>query len=303
MFRAVPTARAPRAPRASRPLRRRIALSQNFLHDPRTIETILDRSTVGPDDVVYEIGPGDGAITERLSLRCRHVVAVEKDARLAERLRRRFASRPNVTVFLDDFLTFPLPVTRYKVFSNVPFAVTAGIVSRLTETSNPPEDAYLAVQREAAQRFTGAPRETLVSLLLKPAFEPSVVHRFSRRDFLPVPGVDVVLLRLHKRGPPLLTPAETQHYGDFVTFGFTAWQPTVQRSYAGVLGPRHTADPELCVKPVDLPFDAWLRLFRRFVAVASPAGRALVRGAEGRLRAQQGTLQKEHRTRLVRSGS
>jgi 23S rRNA (adenine-N6)-dimethyltransferase len=291
MFRAAPS------PRPSRLLRRRIALSQNFLHDPRTIETILDRSTVGPDDVVYEIGPGAGTITNRLARRCRHVVAVEKDAQLAERLRRRFADRPNVTVFLDDFLTFPLPVTRYKVFSNVPFAVTAGIVSRLTETSSPPEDAYLAVQREAAQRFTGSPRETLVSLLLKPSFEPSVVYRFLRKDFAPQPGVDVVLLRLRKRGPPLLTPAEAQDYRDFVTYGFTAWQPTVSSAYAEVLEPRHTAEMELSVKPTDLPFGDWLCLFRRFADLASPGGRALVRGAEGRLRTQQGTLQKEHRTR------
>ncbi|HET7768034.1 MAG TPA: rRNA adenine N(6)-methyltransferase family protein [Chloroflexota bacterium] len=297
MFRAALSSLPPR------PLRRRIALSQNFLHDPRTIETSLDRSTVGPDDVVYEIGPGGGAITNRLSLRCRHVVAVEKDAQLAERLRRRFSGRPNVTVFLDDFLTFPLPVTRYKVFSNVPFAVTAGIVTRLTEANNPPEDAYLAVQREAAQRFCGGPRETLVSLLLKPRFEPSVVHRFSRKDFTPEPGVDVVLLRVRKRDPPLLTPAEAQDYGDFVTFGFTAWQPTVARAYAGVLEHHHTVDLSLCVKPADLPFTEWLRLFRRFAEVASPAGRALVRGAGARLRAQQGALQKEHRTRLVRSGS
>ena len=286
-----------RPPRPSRRLRRRIALSQNFLHGPRTIETILDRSTVGPKDVVYEIGPGAGAITDRLSLRGRHVVAVEKDAQLAERLRRRFAGRPNVTVFLDDFLTFPLPVTRYKVFSNVPFAVTAGIVSRLTEAKNPPEDAYLAVQREAAQRFCGSPRETLVSLLLKPSFEPSVVHHFSRKDFTPEPGVDVVLLRLRRRGPPLLTPVEAQDYRDFVTFGFTAWQPTVARAYAGVLERHHTVDLRLCVKPADLPFTDWLRLFRRFAEVASPGARAIVRGAEGRLRAQQGTLQKDHRTR------
>ena len=68
---------------------------------------------------------------------------------------RRFALVPNVTVFLDDFLTFPLPLTRYNGFANVPFNVTAGIVSRLVESAQPPEDAYLAVQREAAQRYLG----------------------------------------------------------------------------------------------------------------------------------------------------
>ena len=267
------TASLRRAP-TSRPLRRRIALSQNFLANPRTIETILDRSSVGPDDVVYEIGPGDGAITSRLARRCRHVVAVEKDPRLADRLRSRFVTTPNVTVFLDDFLTFPLPVTHYKVFANIPFAITAAIVARLTEASYPPEDAYLCVQREAAQRFTGAPRETLVSLLLRPTFEPSVIHRFERLDFTPAPGVEVVLLRLRKRGPPLLMPTEVQVYRDFVTHTFTTRLAPLR------------------------PFEEWLRVFRRFQVSAIPRSRAKVRGAEARLRAQQAGLQKEHRTRV-----
>jgi 23S rRNA (adenine-N6)-dimethyltransferase len=63
---------------ALRSPRRRIALSQNFLRDAGVIETILTRSSVGPNDVVYEIGPGDGAITAQLARRCRHVVAVER---------------------------------------------------------------------------------------------------------------------------------------------------------------------------------------------------------------------------------
>ena len=308
MFPASPTSSQQRA---ERPLRRRIALSQNFLHDPRTVETILQRSSVGPDDVVYEIGPGAGAITDRLAKRCRHVVAIEKDPQLAERLRRRFAGRPNITVFLDDFLTFPLPVTPYAVFANVPFAITAGILARLTGAHNPPEDAYLAVQREGAQRFTGCPRETLVSLLLKPDFELSIVHQFARRDFTPVPSVDVMLLRLRKRGPPLLTPGERQDYRDFVTFGLTAWQPTLERAYAGILNQRARSDGaggiDLSVKPADLPFEDWLHLFRLFQTSAAPRARAVVRGAEGRLRAQQAALQKEHRTRprlrVLRGGS
>jgi 23S rRNA (adenine-N6)-dimethyltransferase len=265
-----------RSPRRTptRPLRRRIALSQNFLTDSRTIETILDRSSVGPDDVVYEIGPGDGAITARLAPRCRHVVAVEKDPQLAERLRRRFLTTPNVTVFLADCLTFPLPVTQYKVFANIPFAITAAIITRLTEASYPPEDTYLCVQREAAQRFIGAPRETLVSLLLKPSFEPSVVHCFERGDFTPAPGVEVVLLRLRKRGPPLLTPSEAPSYRDFVTHAFTARAPSLRR------------------------FEEWLKHFRRFQVSATPRSREKVRGAEARLREQQAGLQKEHRTRV-----
>ncbi|MBI3973905.1 MAG: rRNA adenine N(6)-methyltransferase family protein [Chloroflexi bacterium] len=273
-------------------------------------DAILDRASIGLDDVVYEIGPGEGVITDRLARRCRHVVAVEKDARLAERLRRRFAHRPNVTVYYGDFLEFPLPVTRFKVFANVPFNVTAAIIGRITQAAYPPEDAYLAVQREAAHRFLGRPHqphETLVSVRLKPWFEPSVVHHFARRDFVPEPGIDVVLLRLRKRGPPLLPASEAQPFRDFVAYGFTAWRPSLRRAYAGILDARVEAwlrqrvGPELELDlgqpPSRLPFEGWLVLFRCFVDLAGPAAREQVAGAEARLRQQQAGLQKVHRTR------
>ena len=70
-----------------------IRYAQNFLHDWRLVERLLDRAAIGPGDLVYEIGPGHGAITERLARRCRAVVAIEKDAWLAARLRKRFAAR------------------------------------------------------------------------------------------------------------------------------------------------------------------------------------------------------------------
>jgi 23S rRNA (adenine-N6)-dimethyltransferase len=257
---------------------------------------LLDRTSVGPDDVVYEIGPGEGVLTDRLARRCRHVVAVEKDAGLAERLRRRFARRPNVTVYLADCLAFPLPVTCCKVVANVPFNITAAVVSRLTGAPYPPQDAYLAVQREAAARFTGTGGETLVALQLKPLFEPQVVYHFSRTDFDPRPGVDVVMLRLRKRGPPLLAPADLAPYRDFVAFGFTAWQPTVRRALGPLLGPPPPG-LDLDVPPSALPFEDWLALFRHVRRTAPREALRAMEGAAARLARQQQGLQKEHRTR------
>ena len=296
-------------------MRRRIALSQNFLVSPRLVDALLDRSTVGADDIVYEIGPGRGIITERLANRCRHVIAVEKDPRLAERLGRRLAGRSNVSLYLSDFLAFPLPITPYKVFANLPFNVTAAVVSRLASAPTPPSDSYLVVQREAAGRFLGLPRgraESLTSVLLKPWFEPTVIHDFQRTDFTPAPGVDVVVLRLRKRGPPLVAAAEAQRYRDFVTACFAAWQPTVGRAMAGFLDHEQrrrlsTALPARsslartwASRPSEVPFDAWLQLFRGFARVADASTWKRLAGAEERLRRQQARLQKVHRTRVSR---
>ncbi|MGH2389828.1 MAG: rRNA adenine N-6-methyltransferase family protein, partial [Chloroflexota bacterium] len=104
-----------------------LTYSQNFIRDPRLIDTLLNRSTIGGRDLVYEIGPGTGAITERLAGRCRQVVAIEKDRWLVDDLRGRFGAYPNVSIHAADFLHFPLPTTPFKVFANIPYALTTAI--------------------------------------------------------------------------------------------------------------------------------------------------------------------------------
>jgi 23S rRNA (adenine-N6)-dimethyltransferase len=114
-----------------------VSYSQTFLTNPQLVDHLLDRSSIGSDDVVYEIGPGDGLITARLARRCRRVVAVEIDPDLAGQLCRRFAGLPHVTIRNEDFLQTRLPMTAYKVFANIPFNITAAIVTKLITAPRP----------------------------------------------------------------------------------------------------------------------------------------------------------------------
>jgi 23S rRNA (adenine-N6)-dimethyltransferase len=211
----------------SSPLRPSIGYSQNFLRDHRLVASLLDRCCLEREGTAYEIGPGTGIITEQLALRYQQVVAIEKDPYLATLLRRRFADTPNVRIYWDDFLHYQLPRTRYQVIANIPFNITSAIVTRLTAATCPPEVAHLVMQREAAETLVGQPHESLRTLYLKPWFEMDIVHRFRRTDFRPVPHVDVVMLRLRKRGPPLVRHVDRQWFRDFVAYVFTAWEPTV----------------------------------------------------------------------------
>jgi 23S rRNA (adenine-N6)-dimethyltransferase len=104
-------------------------------------------------------------------------------------------------VVAADFLRYDLPRTPYKVFGNMPFAVTSAIVQRLTEADPPPIDAQMVMQREAAGKLAGsswAP-ESLRSLTLKPRWHVEIVERFRRTDFEPPPAVDTVPLTLARR--------------------------------------------------------------------------------------------------------
>ena len=271
----------------------RIAYSQNFLRNSQLVDRLLDRSGIGADDLVIEIGPGRGVITDRLAARCRQVLAVEQDPVLVEGLRVQFAHAANVALFADDFRRFPLPRTPYKVFANIPFNITAAIVGKLTSGASPPIDTYLAVQREAAARFMGTPQETLVAVLLKPWFEPTVVHRFRPTDFFPRPGVEVVLLRLRQREVPLVSPSDAALFGDFTAYVFTAWQPTVREALARILPKRLVADIERAAgvsldrPPSATPFASWLSLGVAFRMVAGERV-ATVKGARDALQRQAG---------------
>lgn len=278
--------------------------SQNFLKSRYLVDRLLDKSTIGADDVVYEIGPGKGIITERLAQRCRQVVAIEKDSSLVRALQAKFVGINTIRLREGDFLQYRLPRDHYKVFASIPFNITGAIVTRLTTAAVPPDDMYLIMQREAAEKFLGVPRESLYGLLLKPRFELAILHRFRRSDFNPAPRVDVVMLRLSKRGPPLLLSQAMPMYRDFVTYCFTQPQPSLDCTLAHVFTPRQRTllsnklDLNLAVTPTSLRFEQWLSLFDSFKRLASPQAFSTIEGSEARLRKQQTKLEKIHRTRI-----
>ena len=282
--------------------RQRTFYAQNFLKDPCLVASLLARCGIDHDDVVYEIGPGKGIITEQLARRCKQVVAIEKDPCLSALLLQQFADRPNVTVHEGDFLHYRLPRKPYKVFANIPFNITTDIVTKLTSAEYPPEDAYLAMQKEAADRFLGKPHESLYSVLLKPWFEVELVHRFRRKDFVPEPQVDVVMLRLRKRGPPLVKRADRQSFRDFVVYSFTTWQPTPGYIFKGIFTRqqlkhmRRELGIDLDATPTSLTFEQWLNAFGYFKNIGNQQAMYAIMGSEKRLIQQQKRLQKVHRT-------
>jgi 23S rRNA (adenine-N6)-dimethyltransferase len=283
---------------------RRIQYSQNFLRSRGLIARLVEQSSLEPNDVVVEIGPGKGVITEVLARRCAHVLAVERDPHHVAVLRERFPAGGKVTLFASDFLEFPLPASRYKVFASIPFRITTAIVSKLTSGVSPPDDSYLVVQQEAADKFAGLSKETLASVCLKPRFACSVVHRFQRSDFVPAPRVESVLLRVQRRATPLVAPEHDQRFRDLVTVVFVAWQPTVEAGLGGVLprrvlrGLRACYGEHLGLRPSQVPFDRWLAMFEALLTHDDRRVWARIDGAESRLTHQQSRLTKPHRTRV-----
>jgi 23S rRNA (adenine-N6)-dimethyltransferase len=279
--------------------------SQNFFRSPDLVDWLLDRSSIQRGDLVLDLGAGTGLIADRLARRGCRVLAVENDPTLTCYLDERFADITTVRVVHADTLEVQLPHQPYKVFSNIPFDASAAIVGRLTGAAWSPEDAYLVMQREAAERFIGQPRATLVSVLLAPWFAGTQVHQFRRTDFTPAPHVEVVMLRLHKRGPPLVSVEHAQVFRDFVISAFTRRNTSVSGSLVRLIGARrarrvaaHVGLAEIV--PSRLPPERWVEVFQAVLACAAHDLDWRVAGAEWRLRSQQRRLHKIHRTRARR---
>ena len=264
----------------------------------------MARSSIGAEDVVYEIGPGRGIITKALAKRAKAVIAIEADSTLSARLEHELSGWTNVTIRQADFLRYSLPRNEFKVFANIPFNLSADIIKKILDSEVPPIEAYLVVQQEAARKYSGEPyrRETLFSLLRKPWFSFEIIHRFSRWDFEPPPRVSPVLLRIVRRRNALIDVSQRNAYQDFVAHGFTSFQPTVKKAFKDVFG--HVQFTRLAealgvaidARPTDLSFDQWRAMFE----YAEGAGRtAPTRGALARLHRQQQRLEKVHRTRVA----
>jgi 23S rRNA (adenine-N6)-dimethyltransferase len=200
-------------------MKRLPTFSQNFLRSPRLVAELIGHTSIKPTDTVYDIGAGTGVVTSALARRCRSVVAVEIDPRMAAKLRDNMRQCQNVTVYQADFLAMPLPQTPYKVFANIPFSLSSAIVRKLTETPFPPDDAYLIVQKQFAykllpesNRFTNQ-----LAIMLGPQFAVRVRRHLLKSDFTPSPNVDTVLLEVKRRPVPLINKEELPMFQQFVT--------------------------------------------------------------------------------------
>ncbi len=244
--------------------------SQNFLTSRVVIERLLAKTTIGPLDHVVEIGPGKGHSTAGLIERSGKVSAVELDGRLFEALRTKFAGIEKLRLYRGDFMSWQLPAAgAYKVFANIPFSCTTAIIKKLAGCTNPPREAWLTMEKGAAKRFMGSPRETLGSLMLKPVFELRIVYHFRREDFHPAPGVDVVLLHLKRKTPPDITRGQMRAYERFLSCGLGAGCAGLRRilSAKQLTYALREANVPRDFTPDEVLYTQWLCLFRCFARV------------------------------------
>jgi 16S rRNA (adenine1518-N6/adenine1519-N6)-dimethyltransferase len=205
----------------------RKSLGQHFLNDRRILGRIAEALALDGTEVVIEIGPGRGALTELLIERARHVIAIEYDRALAELLRQRYGGDERITIVERDVLAVSfaeLAKGPYVVAGNVPYYITTPIIFQGLTRPRPERAVYL-VQREVAERIVAAPGDReygALSANVQAVATAELLFRLPRGAFQPPPKVDSAVLRITPRADPAILPDEEEAFRTFVigAFGF-----------------------------------------------------------------------------------
>ncbi len=279
-----------------------IKYSQNEIVNGEIIQKLVNQSSITKGDLVYDIGAGTGVISEALIKKGARVIAIENDDELYLKCKQQFINQDKFKIYCIDFLKWDFPQgQKYKVFSNIPFIRTADIVNRILFNKDPPEDCYLIIQKEAAEKFTGIPVDTLASLLIKPIFWVDIIYHFKRQDFHPVPSVDIVLLQVEKRRCRLVPERYYGLYKDFVVFCREGADRTIKKAlknfftYSQLKLLSRLLNIDYRCSPAELNFMQYLTIFQFYLSHGLK-NVDLIRGAEENMRKQQAKMVKIHRT-------
>jgi 16S rRNA (adenine1518-N6/adenine1519-N6)-dimethyltransferase len=232
-----------------------VRLGQNFLSDSNLLDAIVRDAEIGAEDVVLEVGAGEGVLSERLATVAGHVHMIEIDRGL-EAVLEPLAARPNVDLHWGDAIKLDLAAlgpAPSAVVSNLPYAVATPVILRTIAELPSLRRWTVMVQREIADRLRAAPGSRTYgspSVLVQLACEVKLVRKVDPAVFRPRPRVDSAILGLRRTGPGA-DPATRQ----LVRAAFAHRRKSLARSLEhvrpGSLGPARAGLREL-----GLPDDA-----------------------------------------------
>ena len=253
------------------------SLGQNFITDKRVIERIVSEAGITPDDEVLEIGPGLGALTFALARKAARVVAVEKDARLAERLRGLLPKWPNVELMCGDALDVDFGALykgrRLKVAANLPYSVSSPILVRLLRSRALFSTLVLMLQLEVGERISSPPggkEYGSLSVLIQTYFDVKLLFRVPPSSFWPAPKVDSVVLKLIPLPEPRVPIADEAVYERILRAAFSSRRKMLGNSLGSALK-KGAADRVLAAAGIDRTRRAETLTVEEFGAIYSEA--------------------------------
>lgn len=201
-------------------------LGQNFLTDDEVIQDIIEYADISPDDVIVEIGPGVGFVTEQLVKYARKVIAVELDEEAIKELKK--LNAPNLEIIHNDILKTDLSELsekEFKVVANIPYYITSPIIAHLlgeiddlnNKNRSKISEIILMVQEEVAHRMCAdenspAKQYGLLTILSQFWADVEILRTVGRKSFYPSPKVNSAIVRLKVLKEPRLKLSDYSHF-------------------------------------------------------------------------------------------
>jgi 16S rRNA (adenine1518-N6/adenine1519-N6)-dimethyltransferase len=219
-------------------------LGQNFLVDESVVEGIVREVAPRAGETILEIGPGRGALTERLIEKAGRLVAIEFDRDLVPVLSERFGGRGNFELVEGDALSEDLcalvaPATQARVVANLPYYISTAILQRLIEQRRCLSEMVLMLQSEVVERITapaGKSERGFLSVLVEAYCEAEKLFDVAPASFRPVPKVWSTVVRLSVRKELYVRVADEALLWRLVSAGFAQRRKTIFNNLRATTG-------------------------------------------------------------------
>lgn len=245
-------------------MRAKKSLGQHFLRSEKALNTIIKTGEIESSDTILEIGPGEGALTDKLLETGAKIIAVEKDDELFEFLKQKFEkeiSSGQFNLIHDDILKFTenfkparpndfghssrLKIENYKLIANIPYNLTGAIFKRFLQ--NPPAGVQptkivLLVQKEVAQRIVGKPhsakasrgKESILSISVKAYGEPRLIEKVLAGSFAPAPKVDSAIIAINNISKDFFKEFPEEAFFKMLRAGFQSKRKKLSSNLANI---------------------------------------------------------------------
>lgn len=247
------------------------ALGQHWLNDDASLAAICQAASVQAGDVVLEVGPGQGTLTDELLERGAKVTGLELDQALVKKLKDKYQGQVNIQegdIRTYDFGALP---DGYKIVANIPYYLTSFLLRLLTEPqTHKPQVAALLVQKEVAERVAAGPGDmSVIAVAAQFYYQVELGQVVPAELFTPPPKVDSQILILDKRPKPLFA-VDIKQFFRLAKAGFSQKRKTLENSLSAGL---RISKPEArqllenaniapTTRPQNLKLEDWHKLYR-----------------------------------------
>ncbi len=269
------------------------SLGQNFLKSESALVKIVAAGEIKPNDIILEIGPGKGALTEKLLEKAGTVIAVEKDRELLEFLKTKFEKEikeEKLKLIDGDILEFNISqavlsfahglagegtqktedlrkipkLLGYKIIANIPYNITGAILKKFLTAKVQPEVMVLMVQHEVATRILARDyKESILSVSVKAYGEPKLITKVDKRYFSPAPKVNSAVIKIIQISRRLFVEnnLSEEKFWQVVKTGFAHKRKKLSGNLKDIC-PKDILTPYADKRAEDLTLSDWVQLAR-----------------------------------------